>query len=88
MSINILTFRNTNGRDTDVSALRPRANISHVVDEYCSNDDLSQHPNLYTKELMVQAKLQVLFNTVFKEHKKSNLNVRVTCMSVTLYAGV
>jgi len=67
---NILTFRDTDGTDTNVSALRPRANVSHVVDEYSSNYDLSQHPNLYTNKLMVQAEVQVLFNTAFKEHKQ------------------
>ena len=68
---NILTFRDIVGTDTNVSALRPRANVSHVVDEYSSNDDLSQHPNLYTNKLMVQAEVQVLFNTAFKEHKQA-----------------
>ena len=59
-----------NGTDTSVFALRTRANVSHVVDECSSNDDLSQHRNLYTNMLMVQAEDQVYLNTAFKRQIK------------------
>ena len=73
-SNNVLTFKDTDGTDTTVSPLRPRPNASNVVDEYSGCDDESIHPDLFTNKLMVQAKVQALFNSAFKEHRHDKPN--------------
>ncbi|KAH3770149.1 hypothetical protein DPMN_171432 [Dreissena polymorpha] len=73
-SNNVLTFKDTDGTDTTVSSLRPRPNASNVVDEYSVCGDESLHPDLYTNKLMVQAKVQALFNSAFKKHRHDKPN--------------
>ncbi|KAH3772651.1 hypothetical protein DPMN_173993 [Dreissena polymorpha] len=73
-SNNVLTFKDTDGTDTTVSALRPRPNASNVVDEYSGCGDESLYPDLCTNKLMVQAKVQALFYSSFKEHRQDKPN--------------
>ncbi|KAH3772650.1 hypothetical protein DPMN_173992 [Dreissena polymorpha] len=73
-SNNALTFKDTDGTDTKVSALRPRPNASNTVGENSGCGDESLYPDLCTNKLMVQAKVQALFKSAFKEHRQDKPN--------------